>query len=111
MSAYVFQSSIWLSGLLLLLVLKTLSFCGYILTWGQMSLWGGTVISSMLNCVPLLIDWLFGGFTIVGISSSTLNRFFIFHLVFSLIVIVLVIIHFSYLHSICSSSCLGLSLS
>jgi ubiquinol-cytochrome c reductase cytochrome b subunit len=81
-----------------------ISFMGYILAWGQMSLWGGTVITNLFSFVPCLIEWLCGGFYV---SSSTLNRFFIFHIILPFISIGLVIIHFSYLHSVSSSNPLG----
>ena len=47
-SSYVYNNNLWLSGLLLLVFLMAIAFLGYVLTWGQMSFWGGTVITNLL---------------------------------------------------------------
>jgi len=42
------------------------AFIGYVLPWGQMSLWGATVITNLVSTVPLvgdsLVVWLWGGY-------------------------------------------------
>jgi ubiquinol-cytochrome c reductase cytochrome b subunit len=37
---------VWLIGVVILLVMIITAFIGYVLPWGQMSLWGRTVITS-----------------------------------------------------------------
>lgn len=37
---------VWLVGVVILLVMILTAFIGYVLPWGQMSLWGRTVITS-----------------------------------------------------------------
>jgi ubiquinol-cytochrome c reductase cytochrome b subunit len=37
---------VWISGVVILLVMIITAFIGYVLPWGQMSLWGATVITS-----------------------------------------------------------------
>jgi ubiquinol-cytochrome c reductase cytochrome b subunit len=37
---------LWCSGVLILLLMIITAFLGYILPWGQMSLWGATVITN-----------------------------------------------------------------
>ena len=103
-SSYVYNTNLWLSGIVLFIFLMAIAFLGYILTWGQMSFWGGTVITNLFSSVPCIIEWMCGGFYV---SNPTLKRFFIFHFMLSFITIGFVIIHFYYLHYISSNNLLG----
>jgi len=82
----------------------TTAFLGYVLTWGQMSFWGGTVITNLFVSVPCLIEWMSGGFYV---SNPTLKRFFVFHFILPFIITGFVIIHLYYLHYVSSSNPLG----
>jgi ubiquinol-cytochrome c reductase cytochrome b subunit len=81
-----------------------IAFLGYVLAWGQMSFWGGTVISNLLSSVPCLIEWLVGGFYV---SNPTLLRFWVFHFLLPFLTIGFVLIHLYYCHYPCSSNPLG----
>lgn len=49
----------WSVGVVLLVVMILTAFLGYCLVYGQMSLWGATVITSMLSALP----WVGGDLT------------------------------------------------
>ena len=74
------REALWCSGVVLLLLMMATAFTGYVLPWGQMSLWGATVITSMVTVVPAggksLVQWLWGGYTV---SNPTLTRFYSLH--------------------------------
>src|SRR5258705_10472928 len=52
----------------------------YVLPYGQMSLWGATVITNLLSALSVfgqdLVELIWGGFSV---SNATLNRFFSLH--------------------------------
>ena len=48
------RESLWYSGVGLLLLLMATAFLGYVLPWGQMSLWGATVITNLASAIPLV---------------------------------------------------------
>ena len=99
-SSYVYNNNLWLSGLLGLVFLMAIAFLGYVLTWGQMSFWGGTVITNLLCSVLDLLEWMYGGFYV---SNPTLKRFFVFHFLGPVILCALAIIHLYFLHYASSS--------
>merc|ERR1712002_1250886 len=103
-SSYVYNTNLWLSGVVLFIFLMVTAFQGYVLTWGQMSFWGGTVITNLFCFLPCIIEWMCGGFYV---SNPTLKRFLIFHFILSIITIGFVIIHLYYLHYVSSSNPLG----
>ena len=45
---------VWVSGVSIYLVLMATAFMGYVLPWGQMSLWGATVITNLLSTIPFV---------------------------------------------------------
>jgi ubiquinol-cytochrome c reductase cytochrome b subunit len=59
---------VWLLGVVILLVMILTAFIGYVLPWGQMSLWGATVITSLASALPIvgtsIVGWLWGGFSV-----------------------------------------------
>nr|YP_007183167.1 cytochrome b [Macracanthorhynchus hirudinaceus]CCA94495.2 cytochrome b [Macracanthorhynchus hirudinaceus] len=101
-------ASVWLVGVLIVLGLSMVSFLGYVLPWGQMSFWAATVITSMVTAVPyvgsMLSWWLWGSFSV---GDSTLIRFFSFHYMLSLLIVVLVVVHLINLHESGSSNPVG----
>lgn len=102
--------SLWGVGVIIYLLLILTAFKGYVLPWGQKSLWGATVITSKKSAVPVVgvnkVEWIWGGF---GVGGPTLNRFFVLHFIFPFILIVFVVLHLDILHLFGSSTPLGLN--
>ena len=99
------QIYIHYSGYILYLLLIIISYLGYILTYGQLSYWGATVI---INLLPIsLATLILGNY---NISAITINRYLIFHIVLTLILYVFIIIHIFYLHQLSSQSPLPVSI-
>ena len=73
----------------------SISFIGYVLPFGQMSLWGATVITNLLSSIPSLIEFICGGYYI---HNPTLKRFFILHFILPFILIFILFLHIFYLH-------------
>jgi len=100
---------LWKSGVLLFLLMVVTAFLGYVLPWGQMSFWGAMVITSLLSSIPLvgndIVFLLWGGFTI---DDATLHRFYALHFFLPFIILLLSIIHISFLHESGSSNPLGI---
>nr|UPI55414.1 cytochrome b [Dysdercus evanescens] len=100
----------WNVGVILLLMVMATAFLGYVLPWGQMSLWGATVITNLLSAIPYLgndlVKWLWGGFSV---DNATLNRFFTLHFLLPFIISALVMIHLLFLHQTGSNNPLGLN--
>jgi len=97
-------NTLWLSGVGILLILLGVSFIGYILVWGQMSFWGVIVIANLISFVPCLIEWICGGFYFTII---TLSRFLMIHIILSFVMCGLSLVHWCYLHYICSNNALS----
>jgi len=61
------------------------AFLGYVLPYGQMSLWGATVITNLMSAIPWIgqdiVEFIWGGFSV---NNATLNRFFLYTLYFPL---------------------------
>ena len=102
--SYHYISNTWFSGIIIFILLIVISFIGYILPWGQMSYWGATVITNLLQDIPCLVSWICGGFYI---SDPTLSRFFIFHFILAFVLFAVMIFHILYLHKISSTNPLG----
>jgi cytochrome c oxidase subunit 1 len=99
------QIYIHYSGYILYLLLIVISYLGYILTYGQLSYWGATVI---INLLPVsLATLILGNY---NISAITINRYLIFHIVLTLVLYVFIIIHIFYLHQLSSQSPLPVSI-
>nr|UPL65996.1 cytochrome b [Isometopus sp.] len=100
----------WMVGVMLLLTVMATAFLGYVLPWGQMSLWGATVITNLLSALPYLgndlVKWLWGGFSV---ENATLTRFFTLHFLLPFIVSAMVMIHLLYLHQTGSNNPMGLN--
>nr|YP_011011078.1 cytochrome b [Cymoninus sechellensis]WPW49246.1 cytochrome b [Cymoninus sechellensis] len=100
----------WNVGVVLLLLIMGTAFLGYVLPWGQMSLWGATVITNLLSAIPYLGDtlvkWLWGGFSV---DNATLTRFFTLHFLLPFIIAAMVMIHLLFLHQTGSNNPLGIN--
>ena len=44
---------VWSIGCVILILLMAIGFLGYVLPYGQMSLWGATVITNLLSAIPV----------------------------------------------------------
>ncbi|SDG50381.1 cytochrome b [Pelagibacterium luteolum] len=90
---------IWMLGVVLFILVMATAFMGYVLPWGQMSLWGATVITGIFSAVPLVGEaiqtMLLGGFSV---ANPTLNRFFSLHYLLPFIVAAVVVLHIWALH-------------
>ena len=103
------RGGLWVSGVLLFLLMIITAFIGYVLPYGQMSLWGATVITNLLSAIPLVgsevVDWLLGGYSV---DNATLNRFFSLHYLLPFGIIALVLVHLVLLHGVGSGNRLGI---
>ena len=99
---------LWCSGVVLLLLMMATAFTGYVLPWGQMSLWGATVITNMVTAIPVagkpIVQWLWGGYTV---ANPTLNRFYSIHFLLPFIIAGVTLIHLALLHKVGSSNPIG----
>lgn len=90
---------VWNTGMGIILIMMLTAFMGYVLPWGQISFWGGTVITSLLRVIPVfgsqLITWLWAGYILCG---ATLSLFFLLHYLVPLLIIVGLIRHLLFLH-------------
>jgi ubiquinol-cytochrome c reductase cytochrome b subunit len=72
---------LWLVGMLVYLALMAEAFMGYVLPWGNMSLWGAQVIVNLFGAIPgigpALVEWIRGDY---AIADATLNRLVVLHL-------------------------------
>jgi len=82
---------VWYSGLILLILVLSFSFSGYLLPWDQLAYWAVTIAANIANAtrelgLPAYIDpgrfvknILLGG---EQVGQATLTRFFMLHVVF-----------------------------
>ena len=103
---------VWVIGVIILLLMIITAFIGYVLPWGQMSLWGATVITNLVSAVPLVGDsivaWLWGGFSV---DNATLNRFFSLHYLLPFVIAAVSLVHLAALHQEGSGNPLGIDAS
>jgi len=92
-------------------LLSITAFLGYVLPYGQMSLWGATVITNLMSAIPWvgqdIVEFIWGGFSV---NNATLNRFFALHFVLPFVLAALALMHLIALHdSAGSGNPLGVS--
>lgn len=97
---------LWLIGMVIYVALMAEAFMGYVLPWGQMSLWGAKVIVSLFGTIPIIGEdlqiWIQGDFVIAG---ATLTRFFSLHVIaVPLVLVMLVFVHIVALHEVGSNN-------
>lgn len=77
----------------------------YVLPYGQMSLWGATVITNLISAIPWIgqdvVEFIWGGFSV---NNATLNRFFALHFVLPFVLAALALMHLIALHDTAGSS-------
>jgi len=90
---------LWSIGVIIFIAMMATAFIGYVLPWGQMSLWGATVITNLLSAIPWIgndfVEFVWGGFSV---DNPTLNRFFSLHYLLPFILAALVAMHLLALH-------------
>jgi ubiquinol-cytochrome c reductase cytochrome b subunit len=101
----------WSIGTIIFILMMAIGFLGYVLPYGQMSLWGATVITNMLSAIPWLgvdlVEFIWGGFSV---NNATLNRFFSLHFVLPFVLAALALMHMIALHdTVGSGNPLGVS--
>jgi ubiquinol-cytochrome c reductase cytochrome b subunit len=93
------RAFVWLIGTIIVIVMMATAFLGYVLPFGQMSLWGATVITNLMSAIPWLgqsiVEFIWGGFSV---NNATLNRFFSLHYLLPFILAVLILLHLISLH-------------
>ena len=105
------RTLVWTIGTIIFILMMATAFLGYVLPYGQMSLWGATVITNLMSAIPWLgqdiVEFLWGGFSV---NNATLNRFFSLHFVLPFVLAALALIHLIALHdSAGSGNPLGVS--
>jgi len=100
----------WSIGVIIFVLMMATAFLGYVLPYGQMSLWGATVITNLLSAIPWIgqdfVQLVWGGFSV---SNATLNRFFSLHYLLPFILAALALMHIVSLHQHGSSNPLGVT--
>ena len=105
------RTLVWVIGTIILVAMMGIGFLGYVLPYGQMSLWGATVITNLISAIPWIgqdiVEFVWGGFSV---NNATLNRFFALHFVLPFVLAALVLMHLIALHdTVGSSNPLGVS--
>jgi len=105
------RTLVWTIGTVIFILMMATAFLGYVLPYGQMSLWGATVITNLMSAIPWIgqdvVEFIWGGFSV---SNATLNRFFALHFVLPFVLAALVLMHLIALHdSAGSGNPLGVS--
>jgi len=77
----------------------------YVLPYGQMSLWGATVITNLISAIPWIgqdvVEFIWGGFSV---NNATLNRFFALHFVLPFVLAALALMHLIAVHDTAGAS-------
>ena len=93
------RTLVWTIGTVLLIAMMATAFLGYVLPYGQMSLWGATVITNLMSAIPWvgqdIVEFIWGGFSV---NNATLNRFFALHFVLPFVMAALALMHLIALH-------------
>jgi ubiquinol-cytochrome c reductase cytochrome b subunit len=104
------RNHLWKTGIIIFFLMMATAFIGYVLPWGQMSLWGVTVITNLFSAIPFIgssiVEWLWGGFSV---SNATLNRFFSLHYLLPFLIVGMVFTHLGFLHQKGSNNPLGIT--
>jgi len=105
------RTLVWTIGTIIFILMIVTAFLGYVLPYGQMSLWGATVITNLMSAIPWIgqdiVEFLWGGFSV---NNATLNRFFALHFVLPFVLAAAALMHLIALHdSSGSGNPLGIS--
>nr|YP_009710563.1 apocytochrome b [Amanita pseudoporphyria]QFZ98513.1 apocytochrome b [Amanita pseudoporphyria] len=90
---------VWSIGVIIFILMIATAFLGYVLPYGQMSLWGATVITNLLSAIPVfgpdIVEFVWGGFSV---NNATLNRFFSLHYLLPFVLAALAMAHLIAVH-------------
>ena len=105
------RTLVWVIGTIIFILMMATAFLGYVLPYGQMSLWGATVITNLMSAIPWIgqdiVEFVWGGFSV---NNATLNRFFSLHFVLPFVLAALALMHLIALHdTVGSGNPLGVS--
>jgi ubiquinol-cytochrome c reductase cytochrome b subunit len=93
------RTLVWIIGTIIFVLMMATAFLGYVLPYGQMSLWGATVITNLMSAIPWvgqdIVEFIWGGFSV---NNATLNRFFSLHYVLPFVLAALALMHLIALH-------------
>ena len=99
------RTLVWTIGTIIFILMMATAFLGYVLPYGQMSLWGATVITNLMSAIPWvgqdIVEFIWGGFSV---NNATLNRFFSLHFILPFILAGLALLHLIVLHDTTSSN-------
>lgn len=91
----------WAIGTVIVILMMATAFLGYVLPYGQMSLWGATVITNLMSAIPWIgqdiVEFIWGGFSV---NNATLNRFFALHFLLPFVLAALVLMHLIAYHDV-----------
>lgn len=94
----------WAIGTVILIIMMATAFLGYVLPYGQMSLWAATVITNLMSAIPWIgqdiVEFIWGGFSV---NNATLNRFFALHFLLPFVLAALVLMHLIAYHDVVGS--------
>jgi ubiquinol-cytochrome c reductase cytochrome b subunit len=97
--------TVWVIGTIMVILMIGIGFLGYVLPYGQMSLWGATVITNLISAIPWIgqdiVEFIWGGFSV---NNATLNRFFSLHFVLPFVLAALVLMHLIAFHETTGSN-------
>ena len=94
---------VYITGIIILFLSLIISFIGYCLIWGQMSMWGIIVILNIFTILPYPLSILI--FELIYCSSYLIiYRFFILHFGLSFILLFFIFFHLFILHIYTSSN-------
>jgi len=98
------RTLVWTIGTVIFILMMATAFLGYVLPYGQMSLWGATVITNLMSAIPWvgqdIVEFIWGGFSV---GNATLNRFFSLHFVLPFVLAALALMHLIVLHDTAGS--------
>ena len=98
------RSLVWTVGTVIFILMMATAFLGYVLPYGQMSLWGATVITNLMSAIPWvgqdIVEFIWGGFSV---NNATLNRFFSLHFLLPFVLAALALTHLIVLHGTAGS--------
>nr|AWL21286.1 cytochrome b [Gamarada debralockiae] len=105
------RTLVWVLGTVIFFFFIVTAFLGYVLPYGQMSLWGATVITNLMSAIPWIgqdiVEFLWGGFSV---NNATLNRFFALHFLLPFVLAAMALMHLIVLHdNVGSGNPLGVS--
>jgi ubiquinol-cytochrome c reductase cytochrome b subunit len=99
------RTLVWTIGTVIFILMMATAFLGYVLPYGQMSLWGATVITNLMSAIPWvgqdIVEFIWGGFSV---NNATLNRFFSLHFVLPFVLAALALMHLIALHDSAGSN-------